>query len=181
MCTPAAASRSTSARLRGSSANARTDARDHRADVGDRLRAPRPARPGCASMRPNVPRERRAPPSRRRGGCRGRRPAATGRSPAALDLLDHVAADLAQLARHGSLRSRLLRRDDQVLELLDGRGVEVGEVAHQPLLDRAGRPATRPAPRCSSRVRDAKCSRLRRSRAGHDAFSQRQTTSSSSR
>ena len=30
-------------------------------------------------------------------------------------------------------------------------------------------------------VRDAKCSRLRRSRAGHDVFSQRQTTSSSSR
>ncbi len=29
--------------------------------------------------------------------------------------------------------------------------------------------------------RDAKCSRLRRSRAGHDVFSQRQTTSSSSR
>ena len=29
--------------------------------------------------------------------------------------------------------------------------------------------------------RDAKCSRLRRSRAGHDGFSQRQTTSSSSR
>ena len=30
-------------------------------------------------------------------------------------------------------------------------------------------------------LRDAKCSRLRRSRAGHDVFSQRQTTSSSSR
>jgi hypothetical protein len=30
-------------------------------------------------------------------------------------------------------------------------------------------------------VRDAKCSRLRRSRAGHEVFSQRQTTSSSSR
>ena len=30
-------------------------------------------------------------------------------------------------------------------------------------------------------VREAKCSRLRRRRAGHDVFSQRQTTSSSSR
>ena len=30
-------------------------------------------------------------------------------------------------------------------------------------------------------LREAKCSRLRRSRAGHEVFSQRQTTSSSSR
>ena len=70
---------------------------------------------------------------------------------AALDLLDDVAADLAELPRHGALRSRLARRDDQVLELRRLSG-DRGRRSRAPAPARsADRPATRPALRCSSR------------------------------
>ena len=54
---------------------------------------------------------------------------------AALDLLDDVAADLAQLAGHGALRLRIARRHDEFFELWRRRGVEVGEVVDEALLD----------------------------------------------
>ena len=40
---------------------------------------------------------------------------------AALDLLDDVASDFAQTARDRPLGPRLLRRDDQLLELIRGQ------------------------------------------------------------
>ena len=120
--TPAARSRSTSARLRGSSANARTDAATTGPISGDRLQRLDAARPAIAS----IVRKWRASVARRlladvADAERVDQPRQIVRL-AALDLLDDVAADLAELARHGPLRPRLARRHDELLEL---RGVRL--------------------------------------------------------
>ena len=134
MLTPASASFAMSARLCGSSANARTDA----ASTGPISGIVCSASTGASRMAGIVRmcRASVAPPSRRRGGCRARRPAAAGRSGGCgRSARSTFRPTLPELARHGPLRPRLLRRDDQVLELLDGEVIQVAEVAHQPLLD----------------------------------------------
>ena len=54
---------------------------------------------------------------------------------APLDLRDHVASDLSQLARDGAVGPRLARRDDEVLERGRLEVIKVREVVHEPLLD----------------------------------------------
>src|SRR5262245_14859673 len=54
---------------------------------------------------------------------------------AALNLLEHVPADLAKLARHSTVRFRVLRRHHQVLERRRLEVVEIGKIAHETLLD----------------------------------------------
>ena len=116
MLTPAAASRATSARLRGSSANARTDAATTGPISATRLqrldrRLEQPVH------RPEMARQRRGRLLADVADAERVDQAREIVRLAALDLLDDVAADLAELARPRPLGPRLARRDDEVLEL----------------------------------------------------------------
>ena len=134
MFTPATPSFATSARLCGSSANVRTEAATTGPTSGHRLQRLE-RRVQHRVHRPEIARER------------GRRlladmpDAQRINQPreivvlAARDLLGDVAADLAQLARHGALGARCTRRDYEILELGRLEVIQVGKVLHQPLLD----------------------------------------------
>ncbi len=179
---PAAASLAMSARFRGSSANARTDA----ATTGPMSGTAWSASTGASTIAVHRPEMRATawpPPSRRRGGCRARRPGATGRSASLRSICaTTLRPTLPSFRGTRPLRARLARRDDEILELRrlrGGRGRR--QSLHQPLRDQLIDERLAEPLDVHRRCATAKCSRLRRRRAGHDAFSQRQTTSSSSR
>src|SRR5438093_4411983 len=54
---------------------------------------------------------------------------------AALDLLEHVTADLAELPRDGPVGPRLARRDDGLPELIRSELIQVTEIVNETLFD----------------------------------------------
>ena len=181
MLTPACCEPRDSARLRGSSANARTDAATTGPISGDRLQR-LDRRVEHALHRPEVPRQRRrrlladmADAERvdqpRQVVRLLRSICSTTLRPTLPSLRGHARAPIAARAAPRPA-ARAARRVEVV---------EVGEVVHQALLDqlvdeRLAEPFDVHRRRATRSARGS-----RRSRAGHDVFSQRQTTSSSSR
>ena len=123
-------------------------------------RAPRSTR-----TRPPAP----ARPARPRGGCRGRTAAARARAAGC-----RRSADAA--SRPTSAPSARAPRAGRRVRL-----IEVGEIAARGRSPTTWSTSASPSPSMFIARRDAKCSRLRRSRAGHAVFTHRQTASSSGR
>ena len=164
---PRARRRSISSRLRGSSNQERTDAAStgpisaHLLELLERCRrdVARPSRSG----RPAPGRR-----ARRRGECRGRRAAATHRSPFDFSI------SREQRSPPTSCPSARAPRAPRRVEVVD-----VGERLRPARCSTSWAISDSPSPSMFIAPRDAKCSRPRRSFAGHELFSQRHTTSSS--